>query len=242
VGRSSNVGLRAWAANLFERALPVVSGFTSPRAWAFALLGLHEYFRTLHGDLLASRIREELAGKLFALFQRNAVDGWGWAEDILAYDNPRLAQALILAGRWMQNESMRQTGLEALRWLMRHQTGEGGVFRPVGSNGFWRRGSEGAIFDQQPIEAVAAVGACMEALHATGDDFWKQEAERAFEWFLGANDLRLSIYDPSTGGCRDGLHEHRVNENQGAESTLSFLLARAEIQQLHRFSQNISLS
>lgn len=82
----------------------------------------------------------------------------------------------------------------------------------------------------------------MEALHATGDDFWKQEAERAFEWFLGANDLRLSIYDPSTGGCRDGLHEHRVNENQGAESTLSFLLARAEIQQLHRFSQNISLS
>jgi len=242
VGRSSNVGLRAWAANLFERALPVVSGFTSPRAWAFALLGLHEYFRTLHGDLLASRLREELAGKLFTLFQRNAVDGWGWAEDILAYDNPRLPQALILAGRWMQNESMRQTGLEALRWLMQHQKGGAGVFRPIGSNGFWRRGSEGAIFDQQPIEAAAAVGACMEALHATGDDFWKQEAERAFEWFLGANDLRLSIYDPSTGGCRDGLHEHRVNENQGAESTLSFLLARAEIQQLHRFSQKISLS
>lgn len=240
VGRSSNTGLRMWAANLFERALPVISGFTSPRAWAFAILGLHEYFRTLHGDLLASRLREELAGKLFELFQRNVADGWLWGEDTLAYDNPRLVQALILAGRWMGHEGMKQLGLDGLSWLMRHQSAEDGVFRPIGSNGFWQRGSERAKFDQQPIEAAASVGACMEALHSTGDEFWKHEAERAFGWFLGANDLRLSIYDSSTGGCRDGLHEHRVNENQGAESTLSFLLARAEIQNLHRANPQIS--
>ena len=229
VGRATNPGLRSWAASLFEEALAPVVAFTSPRAWAFSLLGLNEYFRTLHGDLMVDRLRWELSGKLFALFQKNATSDWMWAEDIVAYDNPRLAQALIIAGRWTKDQEMEKMGLNALHWLMKNQSLPNGCFRPVGSNGFWLRGGDAAAFDQQPLEAGAAVSACFEAFHATGDPFWKTEARRSFDWFLGSNALRLPVYDATTGGCRDGLHENRVNRNQGAESTLSFLIALAEM-------------
>ena len=234
VGRTRVAGLRNWAASLLERSLPVVEEFTSPRAWAFAILGLHEYFRSLHGDLHANRSRDALAGRLFDLFQRNASPEWPWCEDIAAYDNPRIAQAMILAGRFTGNEEMKTTGLRALAWLMEGQTGIDGCFRPIGSNGFWKRGAEPALHDQQPLEAAAAVSACIEAFNATGDPAWEQSAKRAFDWFLGANDLRLPLYDPSTGGCFDGLHDNRVNQNQGAESTLSFLLALAEMHALRK--------
>lgn len=233
VGRTGSPDLRAWAASLLERSLPAIESFTSPRAWAFALLGLHEYFRVLHGDLLADRQREDLAGKLFSLFENNAGADWPWAEDIVAYDNARLPQALILAGRFTGNERMKNLGLESLHWLMEIQTNDSGGFRPVGSNGFLLRGGCPAQHDQQPLEAAASVGASIEAFHSTGDSHWKEAALRAFDWFLGANDLHLPLYDSETGGCRDGLHESRANRNQGAESTLSFLLARAEIQALH---------
>ena len=126
--------------------------------------------------------------------------------------------------------------MNALRWLMDHQTAESGCFRPIGSNGFWRRGGERALFDQQPIEAAAAVSACIEAYHATGEPSWKERATSAFEWFLGANDLRLPVYDAGTGGCRDGIHDNRVNQNMGAESTLSYLLALGEIHALRTHS------
>lgn len=234
VGRTRLAGLRAWAASLLERALPAVEDFTSPRAWAFAILGLHEYFRSLHGDLHADRRRDELAGRLLGLFQRNASPDWPWCEDIAAYDNPRIAQALILAGRFTGNEEMKNTGLVGLGWIMKRQTGIEGCFRPIGSNGFWKRGAEPALHDQQPLEAAAAVSACIEAFNATADPFWEASAKRAFDWFLGANDLRIPLYDPSTGGCFDGLHDNRVNQNQGAESTLSFLLALAEMHALRK--------
>lgn len=239
VGRTSSAGLRSWAASLMERSLPAVEDFTSPRAWAFAILGLHEYFRCLHGDLHADRRRDELAKRLFDLFQRNASPDWPWCEDIVAYDNPRIAQALILAGRFTGNEDMKNTGLNTLAWLMERQTGIDGCFRPIGSNGFWRRGAEPALHDQQPLEAAAAVSACIEAFNASGDSAWEKSAQRAFDWFLGANDLRLPLYDPSTGGCFDGLHDNRVNQNQGAESTLSFLLALAEMQALRKQKTSI---
>lgn len=225
VGRSRQAGLRAWAAELFERSMAPVEDFTSPRAWAFAILGLDDYLRTLSGDLHAGRLRETLADRLATLQGGD----WPWFEPILSYDNARLCQALILSGRSTGNEKILRRGLETLQWLVAEQTGTGGCFRPIGSEGFWKCGGEKAAFDQQPVEAAATVGACLEAHTATGDDFWRQEAARAFEWFLGRNDLDLPLYDATTGGTRDGLHPNRANENQGAESTLSFLLALAEM-------------
>jgi hypothetical protein len=124
---------------------------------------------------------------------------------------------------------MTEAGLESLKWLTDLQCVGNGHFVPIGSNGFYEFGNERARFDQQPVEAQAMVSACLEAFRITGDKHWNKEARQSFEWFLGRNDLKLPLYDPTTGGCRDGLHPDRPNENQGAESTLAFLQSLLEL-------------
>jgi hypothetical protein len=123
---------------------------------------------------------------------------------------------------------MSAAGLESLAWLMKIQTSDGGVFAPIGTNGFYVRGERRAEFDQQPLEAWDSMSACLSAARVTGRTFWFAEAKRAFNWFLGENVLGLPLYDAATGGCRDALHRHCANENEGAESTLSFLCALLE--------------
>jgi glycosyltransferase involved in cell wall biosynthesis len=232
VSQAGHSGFQMLAAQLFEQALPVAANFTSPRAWALTLIGVDEYLRRLSGDRRTNHIRESLTARLMQSYVDAASEGWEWFEEVVSYANAKLPHALILSGRCMNSAQMLETGLKALRWLIKIQTSEAGAFRPIGSNGFYRRGEAPAQFDQQPIEAQATVSACIEAYHATGEMFWVAEARRAFEWFLGRNDLGLALYDPSTGGCRDGLHVDRVSQNQGAESTLAFLLALAEIGEL----------
>jgi len=220
------------AAQLFEQALPVAAEFSSPRAWAFTLIGIDEYLRRFGGDRRANHIRDTLTTRLMQSYGDTANDEWYWFEEVASYANAKLPHALILSGRCMNNATLLETGLKSLRWLVKVQTSGVGAFRPVGSNGFFRRGQERAQFDQQPIEAQATISACIEAYHATGDMVWVAEARRAFEWFLGRNDLGLALYDAGTGGCRDGLHVDRLSQNQGAESTLAFLLSLAEMQAL----------
>ena len=220
------------AAELFEQALPCTSGFTSPRAWAFTLIGIDEYLRRFDGDRRAYRIREVLTTNLLQRYKDAATEEWQWFEDVVSYANAKLSHALILSGRSLNDPAMLETGLKTLNWLIKVQTSDTGSFRPVGSNGFFEKGHERALFDQQPIEAQATVSACIEAYSATGNMFWVTEARRAFEWFLGRNDLGMALYDPGTGGCRDGLHVDRISQNQGAESTLAFLLALSEMQGL----------
>jgi hypothetical protein len=161
-----------------------------------------------------------------------ASEEWQWFEDVVSYANAKLPHAMILSGRCMNNQPMLELGVKTLRWLLKIQTSKAGSLQPIGSNGFYPRGGERALFDQQPIEAQVTVSACIEAFHATNDMFWVAEARRAFEWFLGRNDLGLPLYDSTTGGCRDGLHIDRVSQNQGAESSLAFLLSLAEMQTL----------
>ncbi|HAV63059.1 MAG TPA: glycosyl transferase family 1 [Verrucomicrobiales bacterium] len=232
VAQAGQGSFQRLAAELFELALPVAAEFTSPRAWAFTLIGIDEYLRRLSGDRRANQIRESLTAKLMQRYADAATDHWQWFEEVVSYANAKLPHAMILSGRCMNDEAMVDLGLKTLRWLVGIQTSEAGSFRPVGSNGFYPRGKERALFDQQPIEAQATVSACIEAYHATDDVFWVAEARRAFEWFLGRNDLGMALYDPCTGGCRDGLHMDRLSQNQGAESTLAFLLALAENQAL----------
>ena len=232
VAQAGHGSVQMLAAQLFEEALPAVADFASPRAWAFALIGIHEYLRRLDGDRLVTQMRESLTGKLMQRYADAARDDWHWFEDTVSYANAKLPHALILSGRGMNNPAMLETGLKSLRWLLAVQTSDSGSFRPIGSNGFFPRGFECAQFDQQPIEAQATVSVCIAAYHVTGEMLWVTEARRAFEWFLGRNDLGLPLYDASTGGCRDGLHVDRVSQNEGAESTLAFLLALAEMQAL----------
>ncbi len=241
LGRSNTPALQSMAGWVFEKALPAILHTSSPRAWAFALIGIHEYLRRFAGDRRVTQVREQLAGRLLKLYQNNRADKWRWYEKSLTYCNAALPHALLMCGQGIPNNDMSEAGLESLSWLADLQRAEeaGGYFVPIGSNGFYQRGGERARFDQQPVEAQAMVSACLEAHRITGDKSWYKEARRAFDWFLGRNDLDLPIYDPTTGGCRDGLHPDRPNENQGAESSLAYLQAVLELRLAETTSASI---
>ena len=232
LGRSKNSGHRSLCALLFQRGLPCVADFTSPRAWAFSLIAIHEYFRTLSGDCVVAGMRDKLTTLLVELYRANATKDWPWFERIATYDNAKLSHALILSGHWTSQGEILDIGLTSLRWLVEIQTAPDGHFAPIGCNGFWRRDGERAHFDQQPLEAHAMISACVEAFLITRDPQWGESARCCFEWFLGRNDLGLPIYDASTGGCRDALLQDHLNENQGAESSLAFYLSQIEMLRL----------
>jgi len=238
LGRSVDEGLRGAAGRLFEFSLPAAVEFRSPRAWAYTMIGIQEYLTSYPGDRDVQKIRSVLSRRLLEMYESNRTPDWHWFEDVLAYGNARLPQAMMLVGSACSDGHLVSIGLEALDWLLTQQQCEStGHFVPIGSQGFYRQGGEKSRFDQQPIEAAGAVSACLQAYRMTGDTHWRSQAWSAFNWFLGDNDLQLSLYDPVTGGCRDGLHPDRTNENQGAESTLSFLMALLEMRSLQESQQ-----
>lgn len=222
---ASNENLRSLSVRLFQGAVPVTENFRFPRAWAYSLLGIHAYLEHFGGDATVRRLRHVLADRLFALFKKNAGPNWPWCESTMSYSNATLAQALVLSGTWIPNGEMRDQGLRSLRWLCDIQRGSHKQFSFIGNQGWYPRGQEKARFDQQPIEAAQMVLACAEAYRTTSDEYWLAESRRALEWFLGRNDLNVPIYDFSSGGCRDGLTPDGANVNQGAESTLAWLIA-----------------
>ena len=236
VGRGSDPGRQGLGGSLFLAALPASTAFSSPRAWSFALLGIDEYLRAFQGDSSVESVGRTLAERLLGLYQRTSAREWPWFESSVTYCNARLPQALLIAGTRMAHEEMTAVGLQSLAWLCSIQRSADGHFAPIGSNGFYARGGAKSTFDQQPVEACATIAACLEAQRITGDAQWAERARTAFNWFLGQNQLQQMLYDPLTGGCRDGLHADRVNENQGAESTLSLLLSLLALRTAERSS------
>jgi hypothetical protein len=228
-----------WAAGLFAKALPTVTNFLSPRAWAFTLLGLDAYLAADRNECDADGMRVLLADRLMLGLSQKEGKDWVWFEDVLAYDNARLPQALISSGLTLGNPSYIDAGLSSLKWLMTMQTAPAGFFRPVGSDSFGEFRRPPRAFDQQPLEAAATISACAAALRADGDVRWKTQAMRAFAWFMGENDLGVPLVDVATGSCRDGLHKDRANENRGGESIVCYLLGQAEIRQLARLKQDV---
>ncbi len=224
---------RQWALQLFATALPVVEHFSSPRAWAFTLLGLDACSPKVGGDSVAASLRRLLADRLQAMMMaprpRSWPDDWHWFEDVLAYDNARLPQALIQTGLTLEQPGYVEAGMQSLRWLTALQTAPSGYFRPVGSKSFGNRFQRPAPFDQQPVEAAATISACLAAARVDRGAPWPDEAMRALAWFLGGNDLNVPLIDLRTGSCLDGLHPDRANANMGAESVLSYLLGLVEL-------------
>ncbi|MGL5114363.1 MAG: hypothetical protein ACRC7G_14100 [Beijerinckiaceae bacterium] len=223
---------RAWAARLFAEALPAVEWFRSPRAWAFTLLGLDAYCKAAPADPAASRMRGKLAAKLMHILSVVRTADWVWFEEGLAYDNARLPEALLATGLATEDAAMTTAGLQTLAWLTMMQGDASGGFRPVGSDSFGGLRQQPKPFDQQPLEAAATIAACLAAFRADGSVLWAERAGRAFDWFHGANDLGVPLVDPVDGGCRDGLHPDRANENRGAESAVSYLLACLDMRRL----------
>ena len=227
-----NPGQMAMSMTLFNKAMKAMEHFESPRAIAFALVGIHAYLHKFSGDSEVRRVREIIASRLFDRFKNNATESWPWLENALNYANGKLSHALLLSGQWMQRSDMVDMGLRSLKWLLTIQT-EDNHFVPIGNNGWYEKGGTKARFDQQPIEANAMIGACVEAFNITRDKTWIDNAVMCFNWFLGHNDLNMPLYDPKTGGCRDGLMADGINQNEGAESTLAWLLSLMTLQKLY---------
>ena len=227
-----NPGQKAMSMTLFSKAINAVEHFESPRALAFTLVGIHAYLQKFSGDSEVRRVREITANRLFDQFNNHATEDWPWLENALNYANGKLSHALLLSGQWMQRGDMVDMGLRSLEWLLTIQT-EHDHFAPIGNIGWYDRGGTRARFDQQPIEANAMIGACVEAYNITGDRNWINNAAMCFNWFLGHNDLNMPLYDPKTGGCRDGLMADGINQNEGAESTLAWLLSLMTLQKLY---------
>ena len=225
---------RRWAAELFAAALPSVGDFSSPRAWAFTLLGLDGYCAASPADATAGQMRALLAGRLTAILTASERNDWVWFEAGLAYDNARLPQALIATGLATGEHRHVFAGLRSLTWLTALQTAPAGHFRPVGSDSFGDRYRQPRPFDQQPLEAAATIAACLAASRTDSKVDWMAEAERAYAWFFGANDLATPLVDADTGSCRDGLHPDRANENRGGESVVSYLLSLADMRRARR--------
>jgi hypothetical protein len=234
VAMAPNDAVLAFATRLFQEAIETTEQLAAPRAWAFSLVGIHAYLQKFDGDTLARRTRNALAERLFERFRHNGTTQWPWCEETVTYDNAKLLHALILAGQWMPHPAMLEQGLRSLEWLVKLQLNGDGNLSLIGNNGWVARDGERALFDQQPIEVMALIEACAEAYRATQDAVWIDRARQCLGWFTGNNDTLSHVYDDSTGGCRDGLHAHGPNLNEGAESTLAWLISLMTMMRLNR--------
>ena len=233
-----NEGQASHAADLFQSALPAVEHFNSPRGVAFAIIGIHAFLSQERDNSEIETMCRILSNKLMQWFRNAASDDWPWCEEMLTYDNARLPQALLLSGQRLGDDEMLQTALRALTWLKKIQHDKSDCyFAAIGNHGWFTRAGDKAQFDQQPIEAAAMVDAYIDAFNITREEEWITCAYRCLNWYLGDNELHIPLYDHATGGCRDGLQAQGANENQGAESTLCWLMALLAIYKLRGQSE-----
>lgn len=225
VKEAPNSAIRNMAMRLFIDALPMSEHFSSPRALGYTVIGLQAYLFIYGGDSYARKIRDITAKKIYELFKNNVSDDWAWCENTVTYANAILPHALIVAGKWMPDKEMYNIGIKALEWLLKIQTAPDGHLSIIGNNGWLDKNGNRSMFDQQPIEVKGLIDACLDVYIATGDKKWFEESERCLSWFLGQNDLNLPVCDYKTGGCCDGLQSQVINGNQGAESTLAWLIS-----------------
>lgn len=236
MAHAPDAGLRAWARQWFDVASGPLAGLKYPRAVAFSMLGAIEAIKVAPGHDKAREIVGQGAEMLHALLECGRRPDWAWFEAMLGYDNPRMSQALIEAAMLMGRDDWLESGLDSLRFISARQTSSRGHFRAIGSETFHRQ-FEAMPFDQQPLEAWAAIDAAAVAWRATGDKAWLLHAEAAYRWFLGANDRGVALGDIASGRCRDGITPHGANENCGAESILAFQLSYYAMQALARLSR-----
>jgi len=222
--------IRSRAKTVFRKAVMQIRNIKSPRAIAFTLMGLYYYNKAYPKSQFLQTFKR-LAEKQFNLFVKTSSKDWPWFEDSLTYSNSILSESLFYAYLVTKKEKYLRIAEESLRFLMKI-TFEEGRFEPVGQNGWYRRSGRRAYFDQQPEETASMVQTLILAYQTAKKEKYKRRAILAFEWFLGKNHLEQMVYNESTGGCYDGLGQYSVNINQGAESTISYLLARLSIEEV----------
>ncbi|NIJ21832.1 glycosyltransferase involved in cell wall biosynthesis [Sphingomonas naasensis] len=231
---------RDWASVLFDNTASIALELQAPRAHAFAMLGAAAMIEAHPGHALSRTILKRYGEELIGLLDAARRPEWQWFEIVLAYDNARLPEALLRAGKVLGRRDFVEVGLETLGWITERQTSPEGRFRAVGTESFGRPYADPLPFDQQPLEAQATVDACVAAYEVTADARWYEEAMRAYRWYLGANDLEMPLATAQDGGCFDGLMPTGLNRNQGAESILALQLANCAISGLSKPVENVS--
>jgi hypothetical protein len=219
------------AKEIFDKTLPWIHGFTSPRAKAFALMGLYFYQKTYYGDKNLILNIKKVANQLLNHYKDASSRDWHWFEAYLTYANARLPQALFKAYQSTGKDKLLQVAKESLDFLIQGQI-INGVFIPVGNKGWYKKGGKKALYDQQPVEASCMVETVLKAFQITKNEQYNRMAHTIFDWFLGVNSQNAMIYNPETGGCYDGITPKGINLNQGTEATLCYLLARLEFDML----------
>ena len=231
IADGSDARFRSGADTLFRRALPRAARFRSIRPVAASILGCDAAIRA--GVPGATAAYRSLVATLSLTLEKDAAaDAWPWPDPVLSYENALVTSALIAAGRRLGDAELARLGVRILDWLVEVQTAPDGHLSPIGNAGWWPRGGTRAAFDQQPIEAASILAAAAAAWGATGRDRYLTTAEAAYCWFLGRNDRSVAVAEPYRGGCFDGLTATGVNSNQGAESTLMWLMALEQMRGL----------
>jgi hypothetical protein len=224
--------IRMVAREVFDRGLPWVWKSTWLRFYASTILGLTQYYQVYEHNDLKQNI-EKLADGLVQTYLDQARDEWRWFESTLTYDNARLPQALFQAFSAVGKQKYLDVAKETMDFLLKTQM-VNDAFAPIGNDGWYKHGGNRPFYDQQPLEAAALVEAAVDAFYATKDKAYLQTANIAFEWFLGRNSRKVVMYSPETGGCFVGLAPEKVNMNQGAESSISYLSARLKLEEVKR--------
>lgn len=214
--------------SLFHNSINIIPHLTHPRSISYGLLGVAEYVNRHPENESIFNLLKSQAERLYNFFQNNHDnEEWPWFNDLVTYGNSRIPEAMLCSGYLLNDDKLINKGIQLLDWLIKHQF-ENENFSPVGNNGWFSIGNKNQ-FDQQPLEAHGMIDACVTASKITNDSKYSHYAKKAFDWFLGNNSHGISLYDFSTGGCRDGLHLNGINKNQGAESTISWLCSLLKI-------------
>ncbi|MDR1992319.1 MAG: hypothetical protein LBQ98_02300 [Nitrososphaerota archaeon] len=220
------------AKDLFDQGLPKVWNAIGIRFHAAVLLGLYEYYQAIPSEHIKD-CAEKLGNILFERFQDQTREDWQWFEPCLTYDNARLPQALFAAYSLVGEKQFLKAAERTMDFLLKVQMVDG-IFVPVGNDGWYKYRGNRPFYDQQPLEAAAMVDAAVDAYYITKDKHYLETAETVFEWFLGRNSRQVMVYNSKTGGCYDGIAQQYVNMNQGAESSISYLLARLKIEEVRQ--------
>jgi glycosyltransferase involved in cell wall biosynthesis len=230
LGNAPNDAYYQSGKEIFFEAAPNFEKLQSIRAIATSIIGISYYLKSNpQDDGMTERLRA-MALKLVNEYNQHRSENWHWFESILAYDNAMLPLSLLHAAGILNDDTISHTAMESMQFLS-DLTLKNGYLSVVGNEKWYIKNGEQSAFAQQPLDALAMVLMYHQAFHFTKDKSWLTKLYTSFMWFLGENDLRMSLYDFETKGCCDGLENYGVNRNQGAESTLAYLISHLTVLQ-----------
>jgi len=217
---------------VFFDALPYCTKLESIRGIANTVIGISYYLRSNRDDEAIAELLREMTNKIIAQYKSEKTKGWNWFESFLTYDNGILPLSLLHAYEILKDEKIRKVALESMEFLTR-QSMKDNYLSLIGNEKWYRKGEERSLFAQQPVDALAMVLMYYQAFYVTKNNKYLDLMFSSFMWFLGDNDLRMNLYDFETDGCCDGIERYGINRNQGAESTLAYLIAHLRILRAH---------